>query len=188
MKNNKGFSLVELIIAIAIMAILAASIGPVLIRHIYHARKADDIAAADSISKAFNCAMAEEYIYDAVMDFDAKKRGTGGSNTTTILLVSQDGDDKWTNPNSNTDVDKLKDIMDLTCPPADIKFKRSVTASDAAHSNQAYCVATFGAFNPNGWAIGLNPSGELCVFVTNGEKDTSIQGVALSPQMCRDYE
>ena len=42
-KSNKGFSLVELIIVIAIMAILAAAIAPALIRYIDKSRKADDL-------------------------------------------------------------------------------------------------------------------------------------------------
>ena len=67
MKYNKGFSLVELIIVIAIMAILAAAIAPALIRYINKARKADDIAAADSIGTMFQAAITEdELLYDAM--------------------------------------------------------------------------------------------------------------------------
>lgn len=52
MKNNKGFSLVELIIVIAIMAILAAAIAPALIRYINKSRKAVDVQTAEVIFKA----------------------------------------------------------------------------------------------------------------------------------------
>ncbi len=44
------FSLVELIIVIAIIAILAASIAPALIRYIDKSQKANDVAAADAIA------------------------------------------------------------------------------------------------------------------------------------------
>ena len=50
--NNRGFSLVELIIAISIMAILAAAATPVLISYIDKARKAVDIQQAEVIFRA----------------------------------------------------------------------------------------------------------------------------------------
>ena len=74
--KDKGFSLVELIIVIAIMAILAASIAPALIRYINKSRKADDIAFGDSLGTMIGAAMTEnesiyEYItYSVGMDSD----------------------------------------------------------------------------------------------------------------------
>ena len=50
-KNNKGFSLVELIIVIAIMSILAAVFGLALIRYIDKSKKAVDIETAQEIFK-----------------------------------------------------------------------------------------------------------------------------------------
>ena len=67
MKNNKGFSLVELIIVIAIMAILAAAIAPALIRYINKARIADDLTAAGEIVSAANTAMTNEKANDEIM-------------------------------------------------------------------------------------------------------------------------
>ena len=64
MKNNKGFSLVELIIVIAIMAILAAAIAPALIRYIDKSRKADDLTAGGTINSAVSAALANEDAYD----------------------------------------------------------------------------------------------------------------------------
>ncbi len=61
--KNKGFSLVELIIVIAIMAILAAAIAPALIRYIDKSRKADDVAAAETVNTAVNAALANEDAY-----------------------------------------------------------------------------------------------------------------------------
>lgn len=66
-KKNKGFSLVELIIVIAIMAILSAAIAPALIRYIVKARKADDIAAADSLGTTVNAAInSNDEAYDYI--------------------------------------------------------------------------------------------------------------------------
>ena len=58
--NDKGFSLVELIIVIAIMAILAAAITPALIRYIDKSRKAVDIETAEVIFKAAQLASTSE--------------------------------------------------------------------------------------------------------------------------------
>jgi type IV pilus assembly protein PilA len=62
--KNKGFSLVELIIVIAIMAILAAAIAPALIRYIDKSRKADDLTAGGTINSAVSAALANEDAYD----------------------------------------------------------------------------------------------------------------------------
>lgn len=64
--KNKGFSLVELIIVIAIMAILAAAIAPALIRYIDKSRKSDDVAAAETVNTAVNAALANEDAYSEV--------------------------------------------------------------------------------------------------------------------------
>ena len=65
-RNNKGFSLVELIIVIAIMAILAAAIAPALIRYIDKSRKADDLTAGGTINSAVSAALANEDAYDDI--------------------------------------------------------------------------------------------------------------------------
>lgn len=65
-KNNKGFSLVELIIVIAIMAILAGAIAPALIRYIDKSRKSNDVTAAKSIKTAVETVMTNEDIYEAL--------------------------------------------------------------------------------------------------------------------------
>lgn len=63
-KNNKGFSLVELIIVIAIMAILAGAIAPALIRYIDKSRKSNDVSSAKTIKTAVETALGNESIYE----------------------------------------------------------------------------------------------------------------------------
>lgn len=52
MKNNKGFSLVELIIVIAIMAILVGVMAPQLIKYIEKANASADAQLADTVHSA----------------------------------------------------------------------------------------------------------------------------------------
>ena len=66
-KNNKGFSLVELIIVIAIMAILAGALAPALIKYINKSRKSADISNADTIRTAVQTAMSDEDAMEELM-------------------------------------------------------------------------------------------------------------------------
>lgn len=63
--SNKGFSMVELIIVIAIMAILAAALAPALIKYINKSRLSTDIQTGTSIAGAVSAAMAVESANDA---------------------------------------------------------------------------------------------------------------------------
>ena len=55
-KNNKGFSLVELIIVIAIMAVLVAILAPAFMRYVEESRQKADISAVDSVVQSVKAA------------------------------------------------------------------------------------------------------------------------------------
>jgi len=76
--NNKGFSLVELIIVIAIMAILAGAIAPALIRYIDKSRRSNDVTSCKAIKTAVETALGNESIYEYL---------TNNSGLTTIKVV-----------------------------------------------------------------------------------------------------
>lgn len=59
MKNNKGFSLVELIIVIAIMAILVGVMAPQLIKYIEKSNVSADTQLAGTVQTAITTAMMD---------------------------------------------------------------------------------------------------------------------------------
>ena len=82
-KYDNGFTLVELIIVIAIMAILSAAIAPAVIGYIEKARKADDVQTAKIIYDAVNFALAsgDDEVEDAWIN-DASNEGDGTMQST----------------------------------------------------------------------------------------------------------
>lgn len=65
-RNNKGFSLVELIIVIAIMAILAGVLAPQFVKYINRSRKSTDIQNAQQMATALSTEFADTERTDAV--------------------------------------------------------------------------------------------------------------------------
>ena len=65
MKNNKGFSLVELIIVIAIMAILVGVMAPQLIKYIEKTNVSADTQLCDSVKTAITTAMMDPSVITA---------------------------------------------------------------------------------------------------------------------------
>lgn len=51
-RNNKGFSLVELIVVIAIMIVLVAVLAPVFTKYVEQSRRATDVQNANTIAEA----------------------------------------------------------------------------------------------------------------------------------------
>ena len=60
--NNKGFSLVELIIVIAIMAVLIAVLAPQFLRYVERSRISRDNSAIGEIATSIKAGMADEGI------------------------------------------------------------------------------------------------------------------------------
>lgn len=93
--NNKGFSLVELIIVIAIMAILAGALAPALLRYIEKTRVSNDKSTAANLKTAVETALADEDVMDEVTGKAADQSGTGIAKGTKFLFFKVD-------PASNT--------------------------------------------------------------------------------------
>ena len=80
-KNNKGFSLVELIVVIAIMAVLMVVLAPAMLRYVEKSRVQKDKSAVAEVINAVNLAASEEAIADKIV------------NNVTITVQPKTGDD-----------------------------------------------------------------------------------------------
>ena len=60
--GNKGFSLVELIVVIAIMAVLVGVLAPTLIRNVEKSRESTDLQNLDSIRQSVVTALSSESV------------------------------------------------------------------------------------------------------------------------------
>lgn len=69
-KNNKGFSLVELIVVIAIMAVLMVVLAPAMLRYVEKTRVQKDESAVSEVINAVNLALSEEAINEATKEND----------------------------------------------------------------------------------------------------------------------
>lgn len=81
-RNNKGFSLVELIVVVAIMAVLVGVLAPAYLTYVEKSRIQKDKSAVEEVRHAVEVAIAEEAVYDKLDKVEA--------NTTTNKIVVED--------------------------------------------------------------------------------------------------
>lgn len=93
--GNKGFSLVELIVVIAIMAVLVGVLAPTLIKNIEKSRKSKDEQNLDTVKGAITTVLADEKYYDLLSDNVVTITGSDG--TITITFYSDTKPDGATN-------------------------------------------------------------------------------------------
>lgn len=82
-KNNKGFSLVELIVVIAIMAVLVGVLAPQFIKYVERSRQSTDLQNVQELKSAI-----EADIADGEIATDVTITITGGVNGTAVSDVT----------------------------------------------------------------------------------------------------
>ena len=101
MKNNKGFSLVELIIVIAIMVILVAVIAPQYTKFVQKSRVSGDVNTAADIATAIDVAIASG---ETVFGSNSSITSVSLTNLPALPVSKQAGnDDSWVITGDDTD-------------------------------------------------------------------------------------
>lgn len=90
-KNNKGFSLVELIVVIAIMAVLVGVLAPTLIGNIEKSRESKDLQNLDSIRQAVVTAMSDENVYSSTVPTTGSVTVASGANGANLAFKGSYG-------------------------------------------------------------------------------------------------
>ena len=166
--KNKGFSLVELIIVIAIMAILAAAIAPALIRYIDKSRRSDDVAAAESINTATQAALANEEAYDEVQG------AMPAAGASPVVLATATLGGSFTNAGATGASGGLS------------IFLEEINSSCGGKAPNLKYKKGFNNVKPNGWAVGVNDAGKPVVWISaSGGSDTEWQ---VQPDICKEYK
>lgn len=102
-KNNKGFSLVELIVVVLIMAIIAVALAPQVMKWVNESRKSADASTYDSVVAAAQDALADEEVWKEVTggaDFTITINNTTVTNGGGTLFMAEFNKQIGGNPNS----------------------------------------------------------------------------------------
>lgn len=81
-KDNKGFSLVELIIVIAIMAVLVGLLAPQYLKYVNNSKVSTDVSNGQEVATVFNVAFADSVVTTADSPISAIDAAWGLSMTT----------------------------------------------------------------------------------------------------------
>ena len=145
--NNKGFSLVELIIVIAIMAVLVAVLAPQFLKYVERARNSTDVANATEIVTALQVAAADPTFMEKTDHALTPGKITVGPTGTTITGTSSKFiDDALSNANFNVGGNTCKSKSNWGT------YEIDVTVVDGG---------LHFAYSASGGATGGNPAGNF---------------------------
>lgn len=109
-KDNKGFTLVELVIVVAILAILVGVLAPQYTKYVEKSRKAADVANLENMVTAFKTAASDgnDQINAGVYTITIGTQGEGNaaSNGTTVQVAALSG-----SVATPTTADKIKELL-----------------------------------------------------------------------------
>ena len=182
MKNNKGFTLTELLVVVGIMAILVGISAPLLTKYVDRTRKSADVSSAKAIAEEFSTEFyTNQEFHDQTMEL---AKSTSG-NTVNIIAYCEAGAENWNVYGNN---EEIKDFVNESVYSRPIQYKkkidpryRSLPEEDRDNTIK-YACGSWEEFTPKGWAIAIVDEKPV-VFVTDGAVLT--QGV--SPLVCPEY-
>ena len=145
-KNNKGFSLVELIVVVAIMAILVGLVAPQYLKYVEKSKKSADVNNLDEMVKALQVGAADA-------GTDANYGLPAGTYTITINLDKSEitaenvtvwGQDVQTGIKNQTEaLEQAKKIVGDVVPDYEsVKLKSSKWQNETKDSNNKVTVAS----------------------------------------------
>lgn len=126
-KNNKGFSLVELIVVVAIMAVLIGVLVPTLVRNVEKSKKQKDVSAVEEVRNQMTIALADE-----------KYTSLKGTITCSNGKITLDGSTKGVEPN-DTAADYIKEV----CQNLNAKdtFEKQLTSKAYGKATVTFTIA-----------------------------------------------
>lgn len=155
--GNKGFSLVELIVVIAIMAVLIAVIAPTLIGKIEESREASDLEIVGEMKTQVQNIMSDEDVYKALVG-TALQTYTIQPNASGTLEIARSGGTALSADEKNTIEDELNEVLET------YEFQ-----SDAAST----------ASSTNTITVEITAKGKVCAYIAGtGDLDSDGNGVA----------
>ena len=125
--NNKGFSLVELIVVIAIMAVLVGVLAPTYLQYVEKTKKSNDVSTVDSIVNAIEIAAIDPEVH--ATNWTTLKVEIKGSGVTFTKGASDDA--------------KMEDaVKEIVGDTTDIKLKSTKWDATAGTSQKVEFTAT----------------------------------------------
>lgn len=123
-KNNKGFSLVELIVVVAIMAVLMGILVPTLVKNVEKSKKQKDTSAVEEIRTTMVTNLADPLYSD--LEATITYNGTNSKSNKITITTPDDV------PPATSDLEKFlaavsSDVKDWTFTSKDYKAKPKVT-------------------------------------------------------------
>lgn len=156
-KNNKGFSLVELIVVIAIMAVLVAVLAPALLKYVENSRKSSDATVISGVVSTLQASVISDNVAADDYSVTLNENGCQG------MANDDNGKLQAALDNAYTNMDDLK-LKANTWKTAGVTVTISVEAEgqttisyNNADFNEYIGASTGGNNNQNGTQQGTQP-------------------------------
>lgn len=108
--ENKGFSLVELIVVIAIMAVMTSVLAPSLLGYVEKSRMQKDDSAMGEVSNAIKLALADQSVYDECLKYNVQANYSCYADST---IDAFDDDKAFQDKNRGTNADSADKVEEV---------------------------------------------------------------------------